>query len=86
MHVNASAFMILLWALVWLHPAVAHVRLLPLQVICEGTNSPDVRVREASFECFVKIASSYYDKLPPYMVSFQLACQPSIVSAEPFQQ
>lgn len=42
---------------------------LELQVICEGTNSQDVRVREASFECFVKIASSYYDKLPPYMAS-----------------
>jgi importin subunit beta-1 len=44
-----------------------------MQVICEGTNSQDVRVREASFECFVKIASSYYDKLPPYMDTiFQL--------------
>jgi importin subunit beta-1 len=26
-----------------------------------------VRVREASFECLVKIAATYYDKLPPYM-------------------
>lgn len=50
---------------------MARVLLVYLQVICEGTNSPDVRVREASFECFVKIASSYYDKLPPYMVGAQ---------------
>ena len=43
------------------------------QVICEGTNSSDDRVREASFECFVKIASAYYDKLPPYIETiFQL--------------
>lgn len=42
-------------------------------MICEGTNSSDDRVREASFECFVKIASSYYDKLPPYIETiFQL--------------
>jgi importin subunit beta-1 len=44
-----------------------------LQVICEGTKSNDVAVRKASFECFVKIAASYYDKLPPYIEAiFQL--------------
>lgn len=44
-----------------------------MQVICEGTKSNDVAVRKASFECFVKIAASYYDKLPPYIEAiFQL--------------
>ena len=38
-----------------------------MQVICEGTTSEEVRVREASFECLVKIAASYYEKLPPYI-------------------
>lgn len=44
-----------------------------VQVICEGTKSNDSAVRKASFECFVKIAASYYDKLPPYIEAiFQL--------------
>eukprot|EP00803_Ostreobium_quekettii_P001410 evm.model.scf_992.7 EVM.evm.TU.scf_992.7 scf_992:41153-48250(-) len=38
-----------------------------MQVICEGTICTDVRVRVASLECLVKIASDYYEVLPTYM-------------------
>lgn len=38
-----------------------------MQMICEGTIAADPRVREASFECLVKIAAHYYAKLPNYM-------------------
>jgi len=38
-----------------------------MQVICEGTMAPDAKVRETSFECLVKIAANYYEKLPAYM-------------------
>ncbi|CAL5228954.1 g12186 [Coccomyxa viridis] len=38
-----------------------------MQIICEGTVAHDARVREASFECLVKIAANYYEKLPAYM-------------------
>lgn len=38
-----------------------------MQMICEGTIAPDSKVREASFECLVKIAAHYYAKLPAYM-------------------
>ncbi len=38
-----------------------------MQIICEGTVAQDARVREASFECLVKIAANYYEKLPAYM-------------------
>ncbi|KAK9806952.1 hypothetical protein WJX72_008531 [[Myrmecia] bisecta] len=38
-----------------------------MQVICEGTISEAAKVREAAFECLVKIASLYYEKLPAYM-------------------
>lgn len=38
-----------------------------MQMICEGTIAPDAKVREASFECLVKIAAHYYAKLPAYM-------------------
>ena len=38
-----------------------------MQVICEGTICSDSRVRVASFECLVKIASDYYEVLPAYM-------------------
>ncbi|KAK9837148.1 hypothetical protein WJX81_006220 [Elliptochloris bilobata] len=38
-----------------------------MQVICEGTIAPDARVRETAFECLVKIAANYYEKLPAYM-------------------
>ena len=38
-----------------------------MQVICEGTIATDEKVREASFECLVKIAAHHYAKLPAYM-------------------
>ncbi len=38
-----------------------------MQVICEGTIAPEAKVREASFECLVKVAANYYEKLPAYM-------------------
>ncbi|KAG0584195.1 hypothetical protein M758_3G191900 [Ceratodon purpureus] len=38
-----------------------------MRVVCEATLSPDVRVRQAAFECLVSIGSTYYDKLAPYM-------------------
>ncbi|GMH44988.1 hypothetical protein BSKO_12945 [Bryopsis sp. KO-2023] len=40
-----------------------------MQVICEGTICQgSSAVREASFECLVKIGQHYYEDLPPYMV------------------
>ena len=39
-----------------------------MQCVCEAACAPrDPRVREAAFECLVKIAASHYDKLPQYM-------------------
>lgn len=38
-----------------------------MRVVCEATLSPDVRVRQAAFECLVSISSTYYDKLSVYM-------------------
>ncbi|KAE8722463.1 Importin subunit beta-1 [Hibiscus syriacus] len=38
-----------------------------MRVVCEATQSPDVRIRQAAFECLVSISSTYYDKLVPYI-------------------
>lgn len=38
-----------------------------MQMICQGTIAPEANLREASFECLVKIAAHYYAKLPAYM-------------------
>jgi importin subunit beta-1 len=38
-----------------------------MQVVCEGTCSPDTRIRQASYECLVAIATEYYPYLAPYM-------------------
>ncbi|KAL3138275.1 hypothetical protein ABBQ32_006093 [Trebouxia sp. C0010 RCD-2024] len=38
-----------------------------MQCICEGAVSPDSRLQEAAFECLVKVAGSYYEKLPVYI-------------------
>jgi len=44
-----------------------------MQTICEATQSQDVNVRAAAYECIVKIACQYYDKLQEYMQTlFQL--------------
>lgn len=37
------------------------------QVVCQGTQAQDIRIRTASFECLHEIAAIYYSKLPPYM-------------------
>eukprot|EP00268_Persea_americana_P025727 TRINITY_DN2507_c1_g1_i3.p1 TRINITY_DN2507_c1_g1~~TRINITY_DN2507_c1_g1_i3.p1 ORF type:complete len:914 (-),score=220.66 TRINITY_DN2507_c1_g1_i3:1145-3886(-) len=38
-----------------------------MRVVCEATLSPDVRIRQAAFECLVSISSTYYEKLSPYI-------------------
>eukprot|EP00250_Pteridium_aquilinum_P016455 c23110_g1_i1 orf=172-2769(+) len=38
-----------------------------MRVVCEATLSPDVRIRQAAFECLVSISTTYYEKLAPYM-------------------
>ncbi|KAL2542279.1 Importin subunit beta-1 [Abeliophyllum distichum] len=38
-----------------------------MRVVCEATLSPDVKIRQAAFECLVSIGSMYYDKLAPYI-------------------
>jgi importin subunit beta-1 len=38
-----------------------------MQVVCQGTQSPEFRIRTASFECLHEIAAMYYHKLPAYM-------------------
>lgn len=38
-----------------------------MRVVCEATLSPDVRIRQAAFECLVSISSAYYEKLAPYI-------------------
>ena len=44
-----------------------------MQTICEATQSANVDVRAAAFECIVNIAYLYYDKLSAYMQAlFQL--------------
>lgn len=44
-----------------------------LKTICDATQSADVNVRAAAYECIVQIAFQYYDKLQAYMQTlFQL--------------
>ncbi|XP_026426591.1 importin subunit beta-1-like [Papaver somniferum] len=38
-----------------------------MRVVCEATLSPEVKIRQAAFECLVSISSTYYDKLAMYM-------------------
>ncbi|KAJ3674289.1 hypothetical protein LUZ60_004905 [Juncus effusus] len=38
-----------------------------MRVVGEATLSPDVKIRQAAFECLVAISSTYYEKLQPYM-------------------
>ena len=38
-----------------------------MRVVFEATISPEVKIRQAAFECLVSIASMYYDKLASYM-------------------
>ncbi|EXC14450.1 Importin subunit beta-1 [Morus notabilis] len=38
-----------------------------MRVVCEATISPELRIRQAAFECLVAISSTYYEKLAPYI-------------------
>nr|XP_043629854.1 importin subunit beta-1-like [Erigeron canadensis] len=38
-----------------------------MKVVCEATLSPEVKIRQAAFECLVSISSSYYEKIAAYM-------------------
>ncbi|PNY06922.1 importin subunit beta-1-like protein, partial [Trifolium pratense] len=38
-----------------------------MRVVCETTMSPEVKIRQAAFECLVSIAAMYYAKLSPYI-------------------
>jgi len=38
-----------------------------MQVLCDAASCPDPKVRTASMECIVNVASLYYDKLAVYM-------------------
>uniref|UniRef100_A0A1D1ZAR7 Importin subunit beta-1 n=1 Tax=Anthurium amnicola TaxID=1678845 RepID=A0A1D1ZAR7_9ARAE len=38
-----------------------------MRVVCEATLSPEVKIRQAAFECLVSISSTYYEKLASYM-------------------
>ncbi|GFP93669.1 importin subunit beta-1 [Phtheirospermum japonicum] len=38
-----------------------------MRVVCEATLSPEVKIRQAAFECLVAIGSTYYEKLAPYI-------------------
>lgn len=38
-----------------------------MRVVCETTMSPEVKIRQAAFECLVSIAAMYYEKLAPYI-------------------
>ncbi|XP_016472522.2 importin subunit beta-1-like [Nicotiana tabacum] len=38
-----------------------------MRVVCGATLSPEVKIRQAAFECLVSISSTYYDKLAPYI-------------------
>ncbi|KAI9332514.1 armadillo-type protein [Obelidium mucronatum] len=38
-----------------------------MQIVCEGTVSPEEDVQVAAFECLVKIVQLYYEKMPMYM-------------------
>ncbi|MQL94569.1 hypothetical protein Taro_027223, partial [Colocasia esculenta] len=38
-----------------------------MRVVCEATLSPEVKIRQAAFECLVSISSMYYEKLASYM-------------------
>lgn len=38
-----------------------------MRVVCETTMSPELKIRQAAFECLVSIAAMYYVKLAPYI-------------------
>ncbi|KAK7851989.1 importin subunit beta-1 [Quercus suber] len=38
-----------------------------MRVVCEATLSPELKIRQAAFECLVSISSTYYEKLAHYI-------------------
>uniref|UniRef100_A0A803PP82 Importin N-terminal domain-containing protein n=2 Tax=Cannabis sativa TaxID=3483 RepID=A0A803PP82_CANSA len=38
-----------------------------MRVVCEATLSPELRIRQAAFECLVAISSTYYERLASYI-------------------
>lgn len=55
-----------------------------MKVICETAISKEAHVRKAAFECFVSIASTYYDLLEPYMQTlFELTANAARTDEEP---
>lgn len=38
-----------------------------MRVVCEATLSPELKIRQAAFECLVSISSMYYEKLASYI-------------------
>ncbi|CAA0826429.1 Importin subunit beta-1 [Striga hermonthica] len=38
-----------------------------MRVVCEATLSPEIKIRQAAFECLVSIGSTYYEQLSPYI-------------------
>ncbi|CAI7747871.1 unnamed protein product [Closterium sp. NIES-54] len=55
-----------------------------MTVICEASLCPDMRVRQAAFECLVAISSTYYSKLAPYMNDiFQITAKATREDQEP---
>ena len=53
-----------------------------MQVVCEGTQAADLRVREAAFECLAGIASLHYHKLQPYITEIFSLTQQAINTGE----
>ena len=37
--------------------------------ICQATQIQHEQIRAAAYECLVRVAALYYEKLPPYMQS-----------------
>ncbi|XP_068471051.1 importin subunit beta-1-like isoform X1 [Phaseolus vulgaris] len=38
-----------------------------MRIVCEATQSPELKIRRAAFECLVAISSTYYEKLAHYI-------------------
>lgn len=38
-----------------------------MQVVCEATQSPNIDIKGAAYECLVRIMQLYYDKMRHYM-------------------
>lgn len=53
-----------------------------MQCICEGAICPDSRLQEAAFECLVKVAGSYYEKLPTYIQDIFKLSQKAITQGD----